>query len=187
MSVTIKLGPGDKIWDWYMILHYSPEYLTPMLTLGLHSYRSPNLVLVLKMWENLESNLPEVVFPWRYTSCRLCIAISSWLVTELYSKSCLEASKQESGFPFHLCQVRRKVRKSGGASSNGVDILFSPDWNRVTWPAKIGGEGAAAAPLPPSVFTALFHLCCSTTANLVVFLPFIFGLVYQFGFGFVLF
>ena len=82
---------------------------------GPRSYRTQNLVLVLQMWENLESNLPEVVFPWRYTSCRLCIAISSWLVTELYSKSCLEASKQESGFPFHLCQVRRKVRKSGGA------------------------------------------------------------------------
>ena len=41
-----------------MILHYFPEYLTPMLTLGPRSYRSPNLVLVLQMWENLESNLP---------------------------------------------------------------------------------------------------------------------------------
>jgi hypothetical protein len=40
-----------------MILHYFPECLTPMLTLGPRSYRSPNLVLVLQMWENLESNL----------------------------------------------------------------------------------------------------------------------------------
>ena len=54
MSVTIKLGPGGKVWDWYMILHYFVEYLTPMLTLDPHS----NLVLDLKMWENLESNLP---------------------------------------------------------------------------------------------------------------------------------
>ena len=41
-----------------MILHYFPEYLTPMLILGPRSYRSPNLVLVLQMWEDLESNLP---------------------------------------------------------------------------------------------------------------------------------
>jgi hypothetical protein len=40
-----------------MILHYFPECLTPMLTLGPRSYRSPNLELVLQMWENLESNL----------------------------------------------------------------------------------------------------------------------------------
>ena len=94
------------------------------------------------------------VFPWRYTSCRLCIAISSWLVTELYSKSCLEASEQESGFPFHLCLGGRKVRKSGGASSNGVDILFSPNWNRVNWPTKIGGGGVGGGggSCPPSPF-----------------------------------
>ena len=41
-----------------MILRYFSVYLTPMLTLGLRSYKSPNLVLVLQMWENLESNLP---------------------------------------------------------------------------------------------------------------------------------
>ena len=29
-----------------------------MLTLGLRSYRSSNLVLDLKMWDNFESNLP---------------------------------------------------------------------------------------------------------------------------------
>ena len=58
VRVTIKGGPGGKICDWYMILHYFPEYLTSMLTLGLRSYRSPNLALVLQMWENLESNLP---------------------------------------------------------------------------------------------------------------------------------
>ena len=57
ISVTIKWEPGGKIWDWYMILHYFPEYLTPMLTLGPRSYRSPNFVLVLPMWENLESTV----------------------------------------------------------------------------------------------------------------------------------
>ena len=42
----------------YIILYYFAEYLTPMLTLDPRSYRSSNLVLDLKMWEKLESNLP---------------------------------------------------------------------------------------------------------------------------------
>ena len=46
-----------------MILHYFPEYWTPMLTLDLRSYRTPSLVLVLQMWENLESNLPVCIVP----------------------------------------------------------------------------------------------------------------------------
>ena len=40
----------------HCILNNFAEYLTPMLTLGPCS--SANLVLDLKMWENLESNLP---------------------------------------------------------------------------------------------------------------------------------
>ena len=58
VSVIMKWGHGCKIWDWSIILHYFAEYLTCMLTLGLRSYRSSNLVLDLKMWENFESNLP---------------------------------------------------------------------------------------------------------------------------------
>ena len=57
-SIIMKWGHGCKIWDWSIILHYFAEYLTCMLTLGLRSYRSSNLVLDLKMWENFESNLP---------------------------------------------------------------------------------------------------------------------------------
>ena len=53
----MKWGHGCKIWDWSIILHYFVEYLTIMLTLGFHSYKSSNLVLDLKMWENFESNL----------------------------------------------------------------------------------------------------------------------------------
>ena len=58
MSVMIKWGPGSKIWDGYIILHYFAEYLTGMLTLGLRWYRISNLVIDLKMWGKLESNLP---------------------------------------------------------------------------------------------------------------------------------
>ena len=58
ISVIIKWGPGGKIWDWYIILHYFAEYLTPMLTLGPHKYRRSNLVLDLKIWEKFQSNLP---------------------------------------------------------------------------------------------------------------------------------
>ena len=57
-SVIMKWGHGCKIWDWSIILHYFAEYLTCMLTLGLRSYRSSNLVIDLKMWEKFESNLP---------------------------------------------------------------------------------------------------------------------------------
>ena len=57
-SIIMKWGHGCKIWDWSIILHYFAEYLTCMLTLGLRSYRSSNLVLDLKMWEKFESNLP---------------------------------------------------------------------------------------------------------------------------------
>ena len=62
MQIT-KWGPGGKIWDWYIIQYYFAEYLTPMLTLGLRSYRSSNLALDLKMWEKLESNLPVCSVP----------------------------------------------------------------------------------------------------------------------------
>ena len=57
-SVIMKWGHGCKIWDWSIILHYFAEYLTCMLTLGLRSYRSSNLVIDLKMWEKFETNLP---------------------------------------------------------------------------------------------------------------------------------
>ena len=45
-----------------MILHYFTEYLTCMLTLGLRLYRSSNLVVDLKKWENFESNLQACIF-----------------------------------------------------------------------------------------------------------------------------
>ena len=57
-GVIIKWGHGCKIWDWSIILHYFAEYFTCILTLGLRSYRSTNLVIDLKMWEIFESNLP---------------------------------------------------------------------------------------------------------------------------------
>ena len=53
----MKWGHGCKIWDWSIILYYFAVYLTCMLTLGLRLYKSSNLVLDLKMWENFESNL----------------------------------------------------------------------------------------------------------------------------------
>ena len=40
------------------------EYLTPMLTLGLRSYESSNLVLDLKMREKLELKLPVCKIEW---------------------------------------------------------------------------------------------------------------------------
>ena len=57
------LPTTQKIWTcgcfpWYIIQHYFAENLTYVLTLGMHWYRSSNLVLHLKMWENLESNPP---------------------------------------------------------------------------------------------------------------------------------
>ena len=79
-SVIMKWGHGCKIWDWSIILHYFAEYLTCMLTLGLRSYRSSNLVIDLKMWEKFESNLPV---------CLLCIIASCmgnwyWQSTTLF-------------------------------------------------------------------------------------------------------
>ena len=59
MSLNVKWGPSGKIWDWCIIQYYSVEHVTPMLTLGPRSCRSSNLVLDLKLWENLETNLPE--------------------------------------------------------------------------------------------------------------------------------
>ena len=56
-GMIMKWGHGCKIWDCSIILHYFAVYLTCMLTLGLHSYRSSNLVIDLKMWEKFESNL----------------------------------------------------------------------------------------------------------------------------------
>ena len=58
VSIIMKWRHGCKIWDWSIILHYFAEYLTFMLTLSLRFYRSSNLVLDLKMWENFVSNLP---------------------------------------------------------------------------------------------------------------------------------
>jgi hypothetical protein len=72
ISLTIKWGSGGKIWVWHIILHYFPEYLTPMLTLVPRSYRSPNLVLVLQMWENLESNLPVCIISPEIRNTLLC-------------------------------------------------------------------------------------------------------------------
>ena len=68
----MKWGPGCKIWDCSIILHYFAENLTCMLTLGLRSYRSSNLVLDLKMWEKSESNLPVWTGHWyRYGICKV--------------------------------------------------------------------------------------------------------------------
>ena len=89
-SIIMKWGHGCKIWDWSIILYYFSKYLTCMLTLGLRSYRSSNLVIDLKMWEKSESNLPVCTFEWQVcgaemlefhvnrTHCFLSISNASW-------------------------------------------------------------------------------------------------------------
>ena len=53
MSIITKWRSGEKTWGYYIVWHYFAEYLTPILTLGLHLYRNSNLVLDLKIWEKI--------------------------------------------------------------------------------------------------------------------------------------
>ena len=57
MAILRKWLHGRRFCKQWLILHYFTYHLTPMTTLSLSSYRSPNLLQYLEMWEKFESNV----------------------------------------------------------------------------------------------------------------------------------
>ena len=102
VSVIMKWGHGCKIWDWSIILHYFAEYLTCMLTLGLRSYRSSNLVIDLKMWEKFESN-PPVCKSWQ-------LRADSWHDNSMTFKKANVWKASSSTRILHLPQKNQRLR-----------------------------------------------------------------------------